>query len=82
MARFMKDLCTPQEIKTFAERWHVCKILYQGELSYREINEHTGASFSTITRVARFLKDEEYHGYRKVLEKQQVNPIKSKKRAK
>lgn len=70
MARFMKDLCTPQEIKAIAERWHVCQILNQGDLSYREINAKTGVSLATITRVARFLKDEQNFGYKNVLEKQ------------
>lgn len=63
MARFMKDLCTPQEISAFAERWRVCRLLEQGALSYREIHEATGASLATITRVARFLKNEPHQGY-------------------
>lgn len=67
MEIFLKDLCTPQELKSLAERWRVCKLLNEGELSYREISEKTGASLATITRVARFLKDEPHHGYRKIL---------------
>jgi TrpR-related protein YerC/YecD len=67
MAQFMKDLCTPQELSTLSERWRVCKELHKGTLSYREINELTGASLATITRVARFLKDEPYQGYKKIL---------------
>ncbi len=66
---FLKDLCTPQEIKALADRWRVCRILEAGELSYREINEQTGASLATIGRVARFLKDEPHHGYRLILER-------------
>ena len=69
MARFMKDLCTPQELKALAERWHVCKLLHQGTLSYREISNLTGVSLATITRVARFLKDEPHHGYKIALKK-------------
>jgi TrpR-related protein YerC/YecD len=69
MARFMKDLCTPQEISALAERWRVCRLLNEGDLSYREIHDVTGASLATITRVARFLKDEPHHGYRSVLQK-------------
>ncbi len=69
MARFMRDLCTPQEIAAFAERWRVCQLLNEGDLSYREIHDITGASLATITRVARFLKDEPHHGYRSVLKK-------------
>lgn len=66
---FLKDLCTPQEIQTFAERWRVCKLLYQGDLSYRQIHDLTGASLTTIGRVARFLKSESYRGYQKILKK-------------
>lgn len=69
MARFMKDLCTPQEMSALAERWRVCRLLNEGSLSYREIHDVTGASLATITRVARFLKDEPHHGYRSVLKR-------------
>lgn len=66
---FLKDLCTPQEINALAERWKVCKLLEQGNLSYREIHRITGASLTTIGRVARFLKDESYNGYQVMLKK-------------
>lgn len=66
---FLKDLCTPQEIKAIAERWQVCRLLDVGDLSYRDINALTGASLSTIGRVARFLKDESYKGYRIALDR-------------
>lgn len=67
--RFMKDLCTPQEIAALAERWRVCKLLESGDLSYREIHAQTGASLATITRVARFLKNEPHQGYTALLNK-------------
>jgi TrpR-related protein YerC/YecD len=66
---FMTDLCTPSEIRAFGERWRVCRLLNGGELSYREISKLTGASLTTIGRVARFLNDEKYGGYKKMLEK-------------
>lgn len=66
---FLKDLCTPQEINSLAERWRVCRLLERGDLSYREIHRETGASLTTIGRIARFLKDEPYHGYRTLLER-------------
>ncbi len=69
MDRFFKDLCTPQEIKTLAERWRVCQLLHEGTLSYREINGITGASLATIGRVARFLKDEPHKGYQLILQR-------------
>ena len=65
--RFFKDLCTPQELIALAERWRVCQLLATREFSYREISQQTGVSLATITRVARFLKDEPHHGYQAVL---------------
>lgn len=65
--RFFKDLCTPQEFVALNERWRVCQLLQDGELSYRQIHEITGTSLATIVRVARFLKDEPFQGYRLVL---------------
>jgi TrpR-related protein YerC/YecD len=73
MAQFMKDLCTPQELKALSERWQVCRLLHKVDLSYREINDLTGVSLATITRVARFLKNEPHNGYRSVLNKKKSN---------
>ena len=69
MARVMKDLCTPQEIKALSERWQVCQLLDAGDLSYRDISEKAGTSLATITRIARFLKDEPHRGYQLLLKK-------------
>ena len=66
---FFIDLCTPAEIKAFTERWKVCQLLDRKEYSYREISEMTKASLTTIGRVARFLNDENYGGYRNMLKK-------------
>jgi TrpR-related protein YerC/YecD len=63
MARLLADLCTPAEVRTLAERWHVARLLDEGDLSYREIHEATGVSTTTIVRVARFLKQEANRGY-------------------
>ena len=73
IARFMADLCTPQEISALAERWRVCRALEHGNLSYREIHDATGASLTTITRVARFLKTEPHQGYTRILNKMKRN---------
>jgi TrpR-related protein YerC/YecD len=64
MARLLADLCTPAEVKTLAERWHVARLLAEAELTYRDIHEGTGVSTTTIVRVARFLRQEPYQGYR------------------
>jgi TrpR-related protein YerC/YecD len=65
---FLKDLCTPKELRELAQRWLVCKLIDQG-LSYREIQKIAGTSLTQIGRVARFLKEEPYHGYRTLLER-------------
>ena len=66
---FLRDLCTPAEIRAMAERWHVAQLLDEGVLSYRDINAETGVSTTTVARVARFLNDEPNRGYRLVLER-------------
>ena len=65
----LRDLCTPAEVRTLAERWHVAKLLDAGGLTYREIHDATGVSTTTIVRVARFLKDEQNGGYRLLLDR-------------
>ena len=65
---FLKDLCTPAELSSLAERWMICQALNEG-LSYREIHNKVGSSLTTIGRVARFLKDEPYQGYLSLLQK-------------
>ncbi len=64
---FLKDLCTPQELKDLAERWNICCLLATGKYSYRDIHAQTGVSLATIGRVARFLNDEKHGGYTLVL---------------
>ncbi len=73
MKNFLIDLCTPSELRALSERWHVAQILDAGENSYREINALTGVSTTTIGRVARFLKDEPYQGYRTILDRKKTN---------
>lgn len=65
--KLLADLCTPAEIRTIAERWHVARLLDEGTLTYREIHEATGVSTTTIVRVARFLRQEDNGGYRVLL---------------
>jgi TrpR-related protein YerC/YecD len=64
MCRLLSDLCTPAEVRTMAERWHVARLLDGTSLSYREIHDATGVSTTTIVRVARFLRQEKHLGYR------------------
>ena len=69
VGRFLHDLCTPQEIADFIDRWQVAGLLDKGELSYRDIHAQTGVSVTTVGRVARFLTEERYQGYRLVLDR-------------
>ena len=66
---FLKDLCTPAELKALEERWAVAQLLYEDELSYREIAAKLKTSTTTVTRVARFLSSEPYQGYKRVLKR-------------
>lgn len=71
---FLEDLCTPAEVRAFVERWAVARLLDRGDLSYREIGERAGASTTTVVRVARFLKEMPYQGYRRVLDRLSGQP--------
>ena len=66
---FLADLCTPSEVRAFAERWAVARLLAQNCKSYREIALEAGASPTTVVRVARFLKEMPHQGYRLVLDR-------------
>ena len=57
---FLKDLCTPAELKALEERWSVAQLLYEDNLSYRDIATKLETSTTTVTRVARFLSNEPY----------------------
>lgn len=63
---FLEDLCTPTEISSMAERWRVARLLGEG-MTFRDISQQTGASSTTITRVARALR--EGTGYQLILTK-------------
>ena len=65
--KFFVDLCTPAELIALAERWRVAQLVEQ-EIPYRKINELTGVSTATITRVARSL-DYGSGGYRLALDR-------------
>lgn len=66
---FLADLCTPAELRAFAERWAVARLLDGGDKSYREIAAEAEASPTTVVRVARSLKDMPHQGYRLVLDR-------------
>ena len=64
---FLRDLCTLSELEAMAHRWEVARLLEQG-LPYVEIAERTGASTTTVTRVAHWLRHGE-GGYRTALDR-------------
>ena len=53
--RFFEDLCTVKEIKAMAQRYGVAKLLLDRK-TYSEIEEATGASTATISRINRTLQ--------------------------
>jgi TrpR-related protein YerC/YecD len=63
--RLFRDLCTLSELEAMAQRWRVVRLLNQG-LPYQEISQLTGASTTTVTRVAHWLRRGE-GGYREAL---------------
>ena len=66
-AAFLRDLCTLAEIRVFAERLAVARRLSKG-MSYRAVADETGASTTTVTRVAHWLNHGQ-GGYRTVIER-------------
>jgi TrpR-related protein YerC/YecD len=72
---FLMDLCTPQELNALTERWRVCLLLDKRDLTYRQIAHITGASLTTISRVARALRTQSHGGYPHLLKKlSHINP--------
>ena len=65
--RFLRDLCTLSELQAMAHRWEVAKLVERG-LPYQEISRRTGASTTTVTRVAHWLRYGE-GGYRLALDR-------------
>lgn len=51
----LKDLLTPQEMESLAERWQLVQLLAQG-ISQREIAEKLNVSISKVTRGSRVLQ--------------------------
>ncbi len=64
--RFFEDLCTIPEIRSIAQRLEVAYLLRRKE-TYQKIEEETGASSATISRVNRALSYGA-DGYNRVLD--------------
>ena len=65
--RFFRDLCTLAEIEAMTHRWHAARLVDEG-LPYHEVARTTGASTTTVTRVAHWLRHGE-DGYRLALDR-------------
>jgi len=80
---FLRDVGALSELQAWSERLEVARLLARG-WSYRQVARETGASTTTVTRVAHFLENGA-GGYRSVLKTHRhhrlpvdtkVNPIK------
>ena len=65
---FFDDLCTPQEMSAIAQRLQVAKMLTEGSV-YNKIVEETGASTATISRVNKTLNYQTAGGYKIALDR-------------
>lgn len=65
VASFLRDVGTLTELQAWSERFEVAKQIAKGR-TYRTITDTTGASTTTVTRVARFLTGDQ-GGYRRAL---------------
>ncbi len=52
---FLKDLCTPMEIRAMADRWRIVPWILE-HIPYRQIYDETGVSVTTVGRVARSIE--------------------------
>ena len=68
---FFETLCTTQELRSFAQRICVAKLLHDGSV-YSRIVEDTGASTATISRVNRSMNMGE-NGYEAIFARMQNN---------
>ena len=64
---FLADLCTINELKAMAQRLEVARLIGVGH-TYDEIEQKTGASTATISRIKRFLYNGN-GGYQVVLDR-------------
>ena len=65
--RFFRDLCTLSEIEAMTHRWQAARLVAEG-LPYHEVSRRTGASTTTVTRVAHWLRHGE-GGYSLAIER-------------
>lgn len=52
--KFLRDLLTEAELKEFANRWKVARMLEE-KVAYKDIEKQTGMSSTTIARIQKWL---------------------------
>ena len=77
LANFLRDVATLSELQALSERLEVARLLGRG-LSYRQVSGMTGASTTTVTRVAAYLENGE-GGYRDVLKVHRHHEVRKRK---
>ncbi len=65
---FLFDLCTEGELSAMAQRLRVAQMLTE-KAPYGEIENETGASSATISRVSTYLNKKGANGYKTLLER-------------
>jgi len=65
--KFLRDLLTEAELKEFANRWKVARMLNQ-KVAYKEIEKQTNMSSTTIARIQKWLTSG-MGGYRLMLKR-------------
>lgn len=65
--KFLRDLFTEAELKEFANRWKVARMLKE-KISYEKIEDETGMSSTTIARIQKWLTNG-MGGYRLMLKR-------------
>lgn len=73
--RFLRDLCTLSELEAMTHRWQAAQLVDRG-LPYHEVSKRTGASTTTVTRVAHWLRHGE-GGYRLMLDRRRRRPART-----
>lgn len=66
---FLRDLLTLSEIREFATRFQVAKLLWTSNQPYLAIAKKHQASTTTVTRVAHWLFKESWQGYATALKR-------------
>lgn len=76
---FLRDIFTVKEIKEASKRLQIAKKLWLGNTNYLQIAADLKTSTTTVTRVADWLFNKGFNGYKKVLFRLYPQSMASKK---